>query len=364
MKTKKKTWLGGYIRWGKRGPSYMIERWVHGQRYHFSTKCRLERSALEQLAIFEADPRNYQRARHGEVKRRPVRLDAALITEYCDWMVNRGERPTTPEHADKHFTRLLRWMVFYDGRDVRTVPLSDIAAHIAGKRDRMMTIQALRSFMLWLRTEKFLLTRNEDTTVDLKGPPRRATKDTEQVAVEPERILAILPHLKPPSRDVMILRLGTGWHGMEVKRFAKSGRIQYTPGKFITLMDGEGIHRVPLLAVLRVRHKIGGNTNTPILYDEHLKAAERIQQRGSIPDQLTLNRHTTKACELAGVPRFLNWHLRHSVVSNALEEGADLEKASVFVGHLNVDTTRRHYAQLALPKQAVPVLRVVNGEKA
>lgn len=342
----------------------MIERWIDGVRYHVSTKCRTERAALEQLAVFEADPANYKPNRSSVVVRQPdaVVMTAALITEYTDWMVTRPH-PCSQAQADKHFTRLKAWLVFYRGRDIRSVPLSEIAEHLKGQRDLMMKIQALTSFCRWLRTTKYLLTRANDPTLDLKGPPRRATKDTQQVAIEPERILAVLPHLKPATRDVLILRLGTGWHGAEVERFAKTGRIRYTPGKTIMLVTDHGAERVPLLAVLHVRHKIGGDTNTPILYREHLEAAERIQARGYVPNQLTLNRHVTKACELAGVERFLNWHLRHSVVSNAVEEGADLERASVFVGHLNVDTTRKHYAQIALPKQAVPVLRVHDGGK-
>lgn len=362
---KKRSWLGGYIRWGKKGPTYVIERWIDGVRFHVSTKCRRERAALEQLAHFEADPANYRPLRQQRAGAVPpkdgVTITADLITEYTDWMVGRPNNPTTQAHADIHFTRLKRWLVFYRGRDIRHVSLREIAEHLHGQRDLMMKTQALKSFCTWLRTHKYMMTRGEDPTVDLKGPPRRATKDWKQVAVEPDRILAILPHLKPATRDVLILRLGTGWHGSEVERFAKTGRIRSTPGKTILLMTENGAERVPLLAVLQVRHKIGGNTNTPILYEEHLAAAERIQERAHVPNQLTMNRHVTKACELAGVPRFLNWHLRHSVVSNALEEGADLEHASVFVDHLSVNTTRRHYAQVALPKKAVPVLRVVGG---
>jgi hypothetical protein len=347
---------------GKKGPTFIIERHQDGVRYHVSTKCRTERAALEALALFEADPANYRPMRKtAATPKAVVTLTADLITEYTDWMVQRPYSPASETHAQKHFTRLREWLVFYRGRDIRQVPLSEVAAHLQGKRDLMMRIQALRSFAAWLRTTKYLITRGEDVTLDLKSPPRRATKDWRQVAVEPERIRAILPHLPAESRDVMVLRLGTGWHGSEVARFAKTGRIYRTPGKTILLMTEAGAERVPLLAVLRVKHKIGGDTNTPIIYEEHLAAAERIQGRGRIPHELTLNRHTEKACELAGVPRFLNWHLRHSVVSNAIEEGADLEHASVFVGHLNVDTTRKHYAQLALPKKAVPVLRVVDG---
>lgn len=367
MQKKRTEWLGGYIRWGKRGPAFIIHRYVDGRRYHISTKCRTEAAALEQLAAFEANPEAYRpgsRGARGPVRPAVVTLTADIITDYVDWMVSRPHNPASQRHADRHFHRLKEWLTVYRGRDIREVPLSEIAEYLHDKRMQTMRIQALKSFCAWLRTTKYLMTRAEDPTLDLKEPPRRATKDYRPVAVPPEHILAVLPHLPPASRDVMVLRLGTGWHNSEVERFASTGRIYDTSGRTIMLMTAQGPQQVPLLAVLKVRHKIGGETNTPILYPEHLAAAKRIQARGRIPNQLTLNRHTSQACAAAGVPRFLNWHLRHSVVSNALQEGADLEHASVFVGHLSVDTTQRHYAQLDLPRKAVPVLRVMGGGKA
>jgi len=356
-------WLGGYVRWGKRGPAYIIERWVDGQRFHVSTKCRTERAALEQLAAFEADPAAYKprrkQRRAAPVSSRPkvVTLTAALVHEYLEWMVTRPT-PSTHDHQRDHHQVLRHWLAFYAGRDVRDVPLSELAAHLDGKRNQMMRVQGLRSFCAWLRQHKYLLTRAEDPTLDLRRPRGRATKDTRRVAIPPEHILAVLPHLPAPSRDVMVLRLGTGWHMEEVRRFAEGGEIVRVEGRSVALATIEGPVRVPLLAVLRVRHKVRATTNTPVLYPEHLAAAERIRAAGHVVTAHTLNDHTRDACAAAKVPRFYNWHIRHSAVSYAMEHGALLEQASVFVDHLNVDTTRTHYADLALPTRAVPVLRV------
>lgn len=355
-------WLGGYVRWGKRGPAYIIERHVDGVRYHVSTKCRTERAALEQLAAFETDPATYkpqrkQRPASVRVRPRAVTLTAALVSEYLDWMLARPV-PATYEHQQDHYQVLRQWLVFYAGRDVRDVPLSELAAYLEGKRNQLMRVQGLRSFCAWLRQHKYLLTRAEDPTLDLRRPRGRATKDTRRVAIPPEHILAALPHLPEASRDVMVLRLGTGWHMQEVRRFAESGEVVRVEGRTVALATMEGPVRVPLLAVLRVRHKVKASTSTPILYPEHLAAAERIRAAGHVVTAHCLNDHTRAACAAAGVPRFYNWHIRHSAVSYAMEHGALLEQASVFVDHLSVDTTRAHYADLALPTRAVPVLRV------
>lgn len=354
-------WLGGYVRRGKRGPAYIIERYVDGVRYHVSTKCRTERAALEQLAAFEANPADYkpQRRKRQTAPARPgvVTLTASLVNEYLDWMATRPQ-PASTNHQHNHYCALRQWLAFYAGRDIRDVPLSEVANFLADKRDLPMRIQALRSFCKWLRRQKYLLTRAEDVTADLAYPRKRATKESRRVAIPPEHILAVLPHLPAASRDVLVLRLGTGWHMEEVRRFAEAGEIVRVEGRSVALATMGGPVRVPLLAVLRVRHKVKASTNTPILYPEHLQAAERIRAAGHVVTAHCLNDHTRAACAAAKVPRFFNWHIRHSAVSYAMEHGALLEQASVFVDHLNVDTTRTHYADLAYPTRAVPVLRV------
>jgi hypothetical protein len=359
-----KRWLGGYIRWGKKGPTYVIDRWLDGRRYHLSTKRRTERAALDELAAFEQDPPGYRPGRKSRAAvsgRTECIINADAVLDYRRWMETRP-RPAERPHVLQHRGRLEEWLVFYNGRDVRDVPLREVSAFLAGKKNLTMRIQALKSFCKWLRTVKFTLTRNEDVSLDLQTPTARATKDSRRVVVEPERIAAVLPHLPDVTRDVMILRLGTGWHVEEVRRFAREGRITRTPGKSVYLATPNGPLATPLLAVLGVQQrKAGVFTRTPIIHAEHLAAAERLKERGATPHRVTIARHTKDACKKAGVEPFWNWHIRHSVVSHAMDGGARLEDASTFVDHFGVDVTRRHYAQHALPQKAVPVLRVVDG---
>jgi N-acylglucosamine-6-phosphate 2-epimerase len=42
----KRQWLGGYVREGSRGATYVIQRELNGERFHVTTKCRTERAAL------------------------------------------------------------------------------------------------------------------------------------------------------------------------------------------------------------------------------------------------------------------------------------------------------------------------------
>lgn len=359
-------WLGGYIRHGKKGPAYVIERWIDGRRFHVSTKCRTREAALEQLRVFESDPANYRPLRRKSVHAAPksgVFLNSETLDEYLDWMTERP-KPATRGHMLQHRGRLMEWMAFYDGRDIREVELSEVAALLKGKANIYMRVQALKSFCAWLRQVKFTLRRAEDPTLDLKTPAARATKQDRSVIITEEQIAAVFPHLPAVAQDVLILRLGTGWHVEEVRRFAREGIIDKPEGRFVLVPGPDGTEKVPLLATLRVwQAKAEKRTATPILYPEHLEAAERIRARGYVPHRVTLQRHLVEASRKAGVPTLWQWHIRHSVVSHAIESGVRDEDAGSFVDHTGVGVTRRHYKQIAHPTKAVPVLRILGGGK-
>lgn len=359
-------WLGGYVRHGKKGPAYVIERWIDGKRFHISTKCRTREAALEQLRIFESDPANYRPHRRKSLHAPPkagIFLNAETLDDYLDWMTERP-KPATRGHMLQHRGRLKEWIKFYNGRDIREVELSEVAAFLKGKANLYMRVQSLKSFCAWLRQEKFALKRSEDPTLDLRTPAARATKQDRSVVITEREIAAVFPFLPAVTQDVLILRFGTGWHVEECRRFAKEGLIEKPEGRFVLLPGPHGTERVPLLATLRVwQAKAETWTATPILYPEHLDAAERIKARGYVPHRVTLQRHMVDASTKAGLPRALwQWHIRHSVVSHAIESGVRDEDAGNFVDHMGGSgVTRRHYKQVAHPTKAVPVLRILGG---
>lgn len=364
---RKTRWSGGYIRHGKRGSTYVIERWIGGVRYHVSTKRRTEQAAYRELERFEADPAHYDPA--ASAKPRAQRSDAVCITaelvaDFKAWMLTRPERPTTAYHAARTANCLADWAVDLGGRDLRDVTVRELKEAADRRRNKGTRIASLKAFCGYLRREKFLLTAARDPTVDLRTPRRRAAKDTRQVAIDPDHIIRSLPFLPEATRDIMLVRLSSGWHISDTARFAERGTIRMTPGKFIYETAAEGPVRKPLLALLETEHKVGVITKTPIVDEEYLRAAERLRARGRIPVYLTLTRHVTEACRKAGVPRYLNGFIRHTVVSYAIESGSDTAEAGAFVDHFEgSEITRKNYRQIALPKKTVPIMRVLNGGK-
>jgi hypothetical protein len=355
MDRKRRVWLGGYVRNGKKGPTYVIERWVRGEHFHVSTRCRTERAALKQLERFEADPYGYTPL--PEDSRVVITLE--LCAEFRDFMVKR--KRNSPEWIETVMRFLGDWEEDLGGKDLRFLNLQrDLKPPLETRKSRKHRIEAIKSFCSWLRTEKGLLRKAEDATLDLKVPQSPPAKHKRRRAQSREHVLAILPQLPDVTRDVLTLQIGTAWHISEVRRFASGGEI----------VEGTA----PLLAVLVVKHKGGDLVRTPIKTPEHLEAARRLRARGAIPIKETLAQHMRDACDRIraqqrrdGVPEeklmphFRLGDMRATVLTWAVEMGATPQEASEFAHHRSLNTTRRMYLDLAVPTVSVPVLRLVKG---
>lgn len=350
----RETWLGGYVRRGKKGPTYVIERWVGGEHFHLSTRCKTERAALKQLERFEADPRNYSPLGEDEV---PITKE--LVLEFARFMKER--KRNSPDWIAIVANFLTKWMLHFNGRCLKTLSLQrDVYPKLdEWKTSRKHRIEALKGFCTWLRQEKGLLKTSEDRTLDLPVPQSEPAKHRRRRAVPDSHVLAVLPHLPEEARDVLILLTGTAWHISEVRRFAVLGEIVRP-------------HSKKPLAVLVTPHKSGSLTRTPITTEEHLEAAERVRARGRIPIRETLVNQMRAACDKvrakqreAGVPdaklmpHFRMGVMRHSVLTWAVEQGATYQEASEFANHRSVATTRKFYVDVAEPTVSVPVLRLL-----
>jgi integrase len=352
--TTRLPWSGGYIRVGKKRRTYVIDRWVDGIHFHVSTRCSSERAAMKQLEAFEANPTRYSPA--GEEAHR-LEITAELVGLFRLYM----KRKQNSEHYVAQTVHLLAWWAdALAGRDLRNLNVqTDIKAALERKTRIPARIIALKSFCSWLRTEKGLLKRAEDATLDLPVPHPPAAKLKRRRVVNREHVLALLPHLPPQPRDILTLLTGTAWHVSEVRRFAASGEI-------VRPLGGSP------LAVLVTKHKSGEPTRTPINTPEHLAAAERILNSGKIPGHVYLARIMRDTIarvreeqarrgipEKEWMPHFRMGVMRHSVITWAVEMGATLAQASEFAGHKTTATTRKYYLDLMIPTVSVPVLRVV-----
>lgn len=341
-------WLGGYIRESHDGRRiFVIERWMGGARCHKSTGCSTERAALKELERFELDPIGYRPAGSQVVPR----LTPELVTEFRTYQLEpppKG-RGLSREWVDEVTRCLGDWADALGPKDLRTLTLHEDLRPALDKwpTRRPHRIKALKALTRWLRQEKGLLTHRQDATVDLRVPQARPEKWTRRKVVAPEDVRAVLVALAQPTRDVLHLLTATAWHCSEVRRFAAGGEIVRPAGN-----DGP-------LAVLVARHKSGELTRTPILYAEHLAAAEQLRARGALPSRVTLERHMRRACDRAGVSRFCLGQMRHSVLTWAVEHGATADQAADFAQHRSKATTTRWYVDVAVPRTAIPILRLL-----
>jgi len=326
---------------------WIIERQIHGRRYHISTHTHSLRAALEQLRKFEADPEAYAAAAQGteSAASRPLVLTGELVLEYRGWLLQRP-RPATLKHANEMAHRLEEWVGDLGGRDLRRLQLADLKALADGRSTcRQHRIIAIKGLCAWLRQEKFLLDRRTDPSLDLQVPQAVPEKHRRRKAVPVDVVRAALAHLAPPYRDCLLVLGTTGWHVTELERFARAEESRIAPG------------RGDVLAVLQVLHKTGATTRTPLRDPAALAAAERLRARRQLPRRL--NATIRAACLAAGVAPFSAGVLRHSVATWAVEEGALPELVAEFLGHHDKRTTTRFYTDVAVPTAAPPLPRLL-----
>lgn len=337
-------WPGGHIHRQKDGQTlFIIEREVNGRRYHVSTKAHGWKAALEQLAAFESDPVGYK---PGGGRAGRLTLTDELVAEFKAW----HRAGNSAKYAKEVANRIDDWRLAFDGIDLRHVSLAnDIDLHADGVGGRRARLNALKVLFSWLRLERRLITRTQDVTLDLVLPKSTPEKHRRRKVVERERVVAAAAHLAPVYRDYLQLKLATAWHDTECARFIRGPSEVVPPPRGATLRSGR-----PLLAVLVVKHKSGGLTRTPVCDGRQLEAIKRLHARGVVPRRL--NSTLAGACEAANVEPFTFGVLRHSVLTWAVEDGAAIEAASEFAGHLDKSTTAKFYVDLAAPTTDIPTL--------
>lgn len=335
-------WDGGYIRHGKKGPIYVIEKWVGGIYFHVSTRCRSSTAAEAQYKRFQANPSAYRPS--GEGVRRLV-ITVELVDEYRDWQI--GVKGNSREWAFGCARMLGEWADDVGGKDLRHLTVHGDLEPALEKRgtSRKHRIEALKAFCKWLRRRKGLLTAAEDPTVDLPVPP--SPESDKSRAVPEKRISAVLRYLPEDARDVLLVLMGSGAHISEVRRFATEGSFE---------------RESKSKANLRMKHKRKRNKLFPLKGRVYVDAAARVKKRGAIPANWTLNTDVTRACELAGVERFTFGVIRHSFATNAFKRGHTMGQVGDALHHSTPKTTRGHYVVEVAPTPVTP-LRVVNGGK-
>lgn len=350
-------WLGGPIRWGKRGPSFLIERWIDGRHWHLSTKCRTERAALKELEKFEQSPIDYRRGR--SEKSTGLVITPALIDEYLKWMeAEKLSKPYVREH-ERHLGEI---MVGMEGRDLRRIGFVGLRAIIesfgaVAKWNRTKTIKAFAS---WLRRHKGALPRNEDPTLDLLNPVQTPEKGRRRKAMEMHVVEKAIPlMLNPAIADIAIVLQSTGCHISELLRFANG------EGGLFERADWQDD---TVLGNLLVRHKSDMRSKrdathvVAITEQRTLDAIKRIQARGRAPSRGAIQVSDTQVSAKLGVKFSMGWN-RHSVATWLAKDGRAEGDIANLLGQKTTKMAKQIYIDLGMSARPVPIpkLKLVKG---
>jgi integrase len=314
---------------------YIIRRKVGGRRYEVSTRCTALRPAMAQLARFEADPEGYDPS-GGQGER--LRLDLATSLAFLRW--SRDEKGNSAEWVAKQKAHLAWWMERIGRLDLRRVTLKDhILPALDGVKSRRHRIEVLKAFYSWLRTERASLTAAQDPTYGaLPVPQGRPEQWVRSKAIPMADHAAVMGAMVGPTRDLLTVLAGTGWHVTELHRFAVAGVVAPLPSSASTANQAHAVLVCP-------RRKSGEEQRTPVSADV-ADAARRVRKAGGF-SVARFYKAVESACGAAKVAPFSPGQYRHSVATWAVEKGADPAAVAAFLGHKSPATTRRFYATLA-----------------
>lgn len=336
-------WTGGTVRWDARGtPTYWITRRLGGKRWNFSLRCHELESALAHLRRWEADPWGYQPAEDARaLQAAPLALTEALCEQFADW--SERVKHNGPRWVREQRAILTWWRERLGEVDLRRLALKRVLdvleAHPEARQHRVAVIKALYA---WLRKVRHVLPPEQDPTLGtLSAPQARPEQWTRRKAFTVAQFEAVRRHLSGVYADAADVQAGTGWHVSETCRFAESGAV-------------EERQRVAILACPQTK------SGTPLLTEvseEVAEAARRLREHGHL-SPFAYWRACRDACDAAGLEpgTVAPGSFRHSVATWAVERGASPESVSAFLNHKSVQTTKRFYSTLAVPRK-IPTLR-------
>lgn len=333
----------GYVRAG----IYVLEKKIKGRKFHVSTRATTLRAAMKQLERFEADPGGYRAA--GTEKRQALILDGDLIDAFHAWHLP----AVTRKWALQMRSRLYDWADHLKAADLRNLNLiDDLKPHLRNATQPHHRAKAIKLLFGWLRSEKGLITRAQDVTLDLSIPVLKAAQVSgESKAVTWESVMKVAPLLAPHVRDVLVVLCASGWHVEEIRRFAVDG-----PMREPTAADAPNA-----LLMITTIQKNGRRHTTALVHPNHVEAAKRVRATGRVIDNNRLRKHMLRACKAAGVEPFQLGSIRHSVATWLRQAGVSDDAIAAFLGHESKATTRKHYIDHQVPALVLPrtALRVV-----
>lgn len=328
-------WDGGRIWRGRDGTvTYWIRKSIRGRWHDFSTGATTARAAGRELDRLEADPEGYK-------QKLP---DALLLTEkLVDEFVEAGRLKGNGEGRLWKKRHYMTWWRERLPGDLRRTTLAQLDACLRGLSDRGNPTNVAKAFWSFLQETG---RAESNPTAKLKAPECRPAQLDRSKVIQPGQHAKILEHLGEAHRDLVTVLAGTGWHVSELERFCASGRIEYPDDP----RDAEQQVHVLVCPM----HK-SGDVHRTIVSDEVEEAAFRALERGAF-GRVVFYRAFAKACRDAELPAFGPGMFRHTIATNAIEQGTTPEAVSAFLGHRSSATTKRFYAVHAL-RPKIPTMR-------
>jgi integrase len=354
-KAKKTRWLGGTIRYGKKGATYVIDRWIDGVHWHVSTKCKTERAALKEHEAFELAPAQYRKKR--QARSSTVEVTPELIADYIAHM---RARDLDPPYIESHRVYLGRVMVALAGADLSRMTFIELrdAITASGTPGKLASAsaraRAVKAFCKWLRREKGLLNRANDPSLDLSVTHATAEKNRRKKAMSIEVVERTIAKMDPDIADVAIVLAATGLHIRELRRLHAGEGGLYEP---VEWQKAEGV-----LLNLSVLHKSGKRHTVALSDQAAVDAARRVVARPDFPTPGRITKHVINVNKLTGEKFSLGW-MRHSVATwLALARTSD-EAIANQLGHSDTKMARSTYIDLGLAARPVPIpkLKLVKG---
>lgn len=369
-------WSGGRTYLGKDGRTvYWLDRSWNGKRYGIALDVGSKRDAEAELALFLRDPSGYVERREAKkmVDEDRVVLGVHLMDQFQEHLRKLGRE-------ERHVRGVRHYLDWWHGQlgevDIRKVTLKDLRRHLktvtTARRNRIV---AWKVFCSFLREELAVLPRGEDASLDLHTPASMPEKTIREKGYTIERIERFYRAMSAwPSarngwelrtvdvqsvRDCLLLHAKTGMHQTEVIRLAAG------QGKIVEVEN-----EVEIAGTITFVHK-SGYVHTVSVDLQTLRAAQRLQRRGSAPADSYIIKVIKRTAKVANLEPIRLGELRHSFTTwgrtvgelvRPNGRGVSVEEVAAVLGHTNVRTTRLHYDGTKVPPMVKVPIKLFHPE--